>query len=114
MHVWPCAVVLAHVWTHREELMHKTVKELGAGMSLPGVVAAKCGAQCLENCRHTCEENELPNVLQKVWGDILGSDIFYEPEGEKNTEAQFLDNLPREKICLSGPVHDCQSRSSKH
>uniref|UniRef100_A0AAZ3PQ01 Methyltransferase like 23 n=1 Tax=Oncorhynchus tshawytscha TaxID=74940 RepID=A0AAZ3PQ01_ONCTS len=75
MHVWPCAVVLAqYVWTHREELMHKTVLELGAGVSLPGVVAAKCGAQvilsdsaelplCLENCRRTCEVNELPNVL---------------------------------------------------
>uniref|UniRef100_A0AAZ3PZF6 Uncharacterized protein n=1 Tax=Oncorhynchus tshawytscha TaxID=74940 RepID=A0AAZ3PZF6_ONCTS len=48
--------------------------QLGAGVSLPGVVAAKCGAQvilsdsaelplCLENCRRTCEVNELPNVL---------------------------------------------------
>ncbi|XP_045576237.1 histone-arginine methyltransferase METTL23 [Salmo salar] len=128
MHVWPCAVVLAqYVWTHREELMHKTVLELGAGVSLPGVVAAKCGAQvilsdsaelplCLENCRRTCEVNELPNVLVVgiTWGEvspdllrlppldiILGSDVFYEPEDfenvlvtisfllRKNPEAQF-------------------------
>nr|XP_029481562.1 methyltransferase-like protein 23 isoform X1 [Oncorhynchus nerka] len=128
MHVWPCAVVLAqYVWTHREELMHKTVLELGAGVSLPGVVAAKCGAQvilsdsaelplCLENCRRTCEVNELPNVLVVgiSWGEvspdllllppldiILGSDVFYEPQDfenvlvtisfllRKNPEAQF-------------------------
>ncbi|XP_021413971.1 methyltransferase-like protein 23 isoform X1 [Oncorhynchus mykiss] len=128
MHVWPCAVVLAqYVWTHREELMHKTVLELGAGVSLPGVVAAKCGAQvilsdsaelplCLENCRRTCEVNELPNVLVVgiTWGEvspdllllppldiILGSDVFYEPQDfenvlvtisfllRKNPEAQF-------------------------
>ncbi|XP_055753691.1 histone-arginine methyltransferase METTL23-like isoform X1 [Salvelinus fontinalis] len=111
MHVWPCAVVLAqYVWTHREELTHKTVLELGAGVSLPGVVAAKCGAQvilsdsaelplCLENCRRTCEVNELPNVLVVgiTWGEvspdllllppldiILGSDVFYEPEDFEN------------------------------
>nr|XP_023994594.1 LOW QUALITY PROTEIN: methyltransferase-like protein 23 [Salvelinus alpinus] len=128
MHAWPCAVVLAQcVWTHREELMRKTVLELGAGVSLPGVVAAKCGAQVilsdsaelplfLENCRRTCEVNELPNVLVvgitrgEVSPDllllppldiILGSDVFYEPEDienvlvtisfllEKNPEAQF-------------------------
>ncbi|XP_041719591.1 methyltransferase-like protein 23 isoform X2 [Coregonus clupeaformis] len=111
MYVWPCAVVLAqYVWTHREELIHKTVLELGAGVSLPGVVAAKCGAQvilsdsaelplCLENCRRTCEVNELPNVLVVgiTWGEvspdllllppldiILGSDVFYEPEDFEN------------------------------
>lgn len=91
--------------------------QLGAGVSLPGVVAAKCGAQvilsdsaelplCLENCRRTCEVNELPNVLVVgiTWGEvspdllrlppldiILGSDVFYEPEGE------FTDQFVRKK-----------------
>ncbi|XP_034047121.1 methyltransferase-like protein 23 [Thalassophryne amazonica] len=106
MYVWPCAVVLAqYLWTHREELKGKTVLELGAGVSLPGVVAAKCGAKvilsdnantprCLDNCRRSCKANGLNDVLVLglTWGEIspdlvllpkldfiLGSDVFYEP-----------------------------------
>ncbi|XP_029944883.1 histone-arginine methyltransferase METTL23 [Salarias fasciatus] len=107
MYVWPSAVVLAqYVWTHREELRGRTVLELGAGVSLPGVVAARCGARvtltddsdwplCLQNCRRSCEANGLQGVgvLGLTWGEvspdllllpavdvILGSDVFYEPE----------------------------------
>lgn len=107
MYVWPCAVVLAqYIWTKREELKDKTVLELGAGVSLPGVLAAKCGAKvilsdnadtprCLENGRRSCEANGLSHVevLGLTWGEvspelvllpkldiILGSDVFYEPQ----------------------------------
>ncbi|XP_052407521.1 methyltransferase-like protein 23 isoform X2 [Carassius gibelio] len=107
MYVWPCAVVLSqYVWKTRSELQHKTVLELGAGVSLPGVVAAKCGARvilsdsaelplCLRNCRRSCDANHLPDVpvIGLTWGQvspellslppvdvILGSDVFYEPE----------------------------------
>ncbi|KAM9843582.1 histone-arginine methyltransferase METTL23 [Aulostomus maculatus] len=107
MYVWPCAVVLAqYLWTRRDHLKDKTVLELGAGVSLPGVVAARCGAKvilsdsantplCLENCRRSCEANGLHDVvtLGLTWGEvspdlimlpkvdiILGSDVFYEPE----------------------------------
>ena len=77
-------------------------------MSLPGVVAAKCGARvilsdsarlplCLENCRRSCAANGLDGVpvMGLTWGEIspalvflpaldiiLGSDVFYEPEGQ--------------------------------
>ncbi|XP_046874816.1 methyltransferase-like protein 23 isoform X2 [Hypomesus transpacificus] len=111
MYVWPSAVVLAQfVWSHRDKLPQKTVLELGAGVSLPGVVAAKCGAQvilsdsaeiplCLENCRRTCSTNDLAavRVVGLTWGEIspdlvllppvdviLGSDVFYEPEDFEN------------------------------
>ena len=76
-------------------------------MSLPGVVSAKCGARvilsdsaelpvCLGNCRRSCAANGLTDVtvMGLTWGDmsphllqlpaldvILGSDVFYEPEG---------------------------------
>uniref|UniRef100_A0A8C2WJ36 Methyltransferase 23, arginine n=1 Tax=Cyclopterus lumpus TaxID=8103 RepID=A0A8C2WJ36_CYCLU len=109
MYVWPCAVVLAqYLWTRRETLRGKKVLELGAGVSLPGVVAARCGAQvtlsdgaktplCLDNCRRSCEANGLLDVgvLSLTWGEvspellllpeldiILGSDVFYEPQVE--------------------------------
>ena len=81
-------------------------------MSLPGVVAARCGAKvilsdsaktpvCLENCRRSCDANGLPDVpvLGLTWGEIspdlallpeldiiLGSDVFYEPQGWFRTE----------------------------
>lgn len=107
MYVWPCAVVLAqYLWTQRHQLRDRTVLELGAGVSLPGVVAARCGAKvilsdsaetpvCLENCRRSCEANGLRDVsvLGLTWGEvspelvllpemdiILGSDVFYEPQ----------------------------------
>ncbi|XP_056607934.1 methyltransferase-like protein 23 [Triplophysa dalaica] len=107
MHVWPCAVVLSqYVWITREKTQHKTILELGAGVSLPGIVAAKSGAHvilsdsaelpmCLKNCRRSCDVNNLSStpVIGLTWGQvspelvslppvdiILGSDVFYEPE----------------------------------
>ncbi|KAG8507465.1 Methyltransferase-like protein 23, partial [Galemys pyrenaicus] len=82
------------------------VPQIGAGVSLPGIVAAKCGAEvtlsdsselphCLATCRHSCQINNLPqvNVVGITWGHvsqellalppqdiILASDVFFEPE----------------------------------
>ncbi|XP_054026637.1 histone-arginine methyltransferase METTL23 isoform X2 [Dryobates pubescens] len=79
---------------------------IGAGVSLPGVLAAKCGAkvtlsdseelpQCLQNCRRSCLLNHLPHipVIGLTWGQlspellalapvdiILGSDVFFDPK----------------------------------
>ncbi|NXN12569.1 MET23 protein, partial [Indicator maculatus] len=107
MYVWPCAVVLAqYLWAHRGSLPGKRVLEIGAGVSLPGVLAAKCGAdvtlsdseelpQCLQNCRRSCLLNHLPHVpvIGLTWGQlspellalppvdiILGSDVFFDPK----------------------------------
>ncbi|XP_008299164.1 histone-arginine methyltransferase METTL23 [Stegastes partitus] len=107
MYVWPSAVVLAqYLWTCRGELRGKTVLELGAGVGLPGVVAASCGAavilsdssdkpSCLQNCRRSCDANGLQEValVGLTWGEvspdlvllprldiILGSDVFYDPQ----------------------------------
>lgn len=99
--------------------------QLSAGVSLPGVVAARCGAEvilsdaadrpaCLENCRRSCEANDLGDVpvVGVSWGEIspdlvllpkldviLGSDVFYDPEGSqhkiktKYSDAVTLSNL---------------------
>ncbi|KAM3921365.1 histone-arginine methyltransferase METTL23 [Leptodactylus fuscus] len=107
MYVWPCAPVLAqYIWFHRASMTGKSVLEVGAGVSLPGIVAAKCGAnvilsdsaalpQCLENCSRSCAQNNLDGVpvIGLTWGEIspdlltlppidviLGSDVFYEPK----------------------------------
>ncbi|XP_028572869.2 histone-arginine methyltransferase METTL23 isoform X1 [Podarcis muralis] len=128
MYVWPCAVVLAqYVWFHRRLVCGKRILEIGAGVSLPGIVAAKCGAeiilsdnaespQCLDNCRRSCQMNNLSGVyvIGLTWGHvspsllalppvdiILASDVFFEPEDfedvistvhylmAKNPHAQF-------------------------
>ncbi|KAJ6660428.1 hypothetical protein lerEdw1_017852 [Lerista edwardsae] len=107
MYVWPCAVVLAqYVWFHRRLVCGKKILEIGAGVSLPGIVAAKCGAeiilsdkaelpQCLDNCHRSCQMNNLSgiHVVGLTWGQmspslltlppvdiILASDVFFEPE----------------------------------
>ncbi|XP_026717071.1 methyltransferase-like protein 23, partial [Athene cunicularia] len=107
LYVWPCAVVLAqYLWVHRRSLRGKRVLEIGAGVSLPGVVAAKCGAEvtlsdseelppCLQRCRSSCRANHLPHVpvIGLTWGRIspqllalapvdiiLGSDVFFDPK----------------------------------
>ncbi|XP_023919035.2 uncharacterized protein LOC112030593 [Quercus suber] len=43
--VWPCSIVLAeYVWQQRLRFSGSSVVELGAGTCLPGLVAAKVGA----------------------------------------------------------------------
>ncbi|XP_034394790.1 methyltransferase-like protein 23 isoform X2 [Cyclopterus lumpus] len=130
MYVWPCAVVLAqYLWTRRETLRGKKVLELGAGVSLPGVVAARCGAQvtlsdgaktplCLDNCRRSCEANGLLDVgvLSLTWGEvspellllpeldiILGSDVFYEPQGSNPAIRQPASESQRGRLHQTGP-----------
>ncbi|PIK53931.1 hypothetical protein BSL78_09153 [Apostichopus japonicus] len=74
MYVWPCAAVLAQfIWFHQDDVDSKQVLEIGAGTSLPGIVAAKLGAsvpdddirqpKCLDNCRKSCEANNLKTVI---------------------------------------------------
>ncbi|XP_027510141.1 methyltransferase-like protein 23 [Corapipo altera] len=107
LYAWPSAVVLAqYVWAQRRSLPGRRVLEIGAGVSLPGVVAARCGAQvtlsdseelprCLQSCRRSCLSNRLPHVpvIGLTWGRvspellslapvdvILGSDVFFDPK----------------------------------
>lgn len=79
MYTWPCAPVLAwYLWSQRVGLVGKHVIELGAGTSLPGVVAAKCGAnvtlsdcsrftKCLENCRISATTNGVGDKVRTFY-----------------------------------------------
>ncbi|XP_062101894.1 uncharacterized protein LOC133809033 isoform X2 [Humulus lupulus] len=84
--VWPCCVVLAeYVWQQRLRFSGASVVELGAGTSLPGLVAAKVGA----NVTLTDHANGL-EILGLTWGVwdasifslspsiILGADVLYD------------------------------------
>ncbi|XP_025992135.1 methyltransferase-like protein 23 isoform X2 [Solenopsis invicta] len=82
-YTWPCAPVLAwYLWEHRENLAGKRVLEIGAGTSLPGILASKCGAIVTLS-----DSASQPRTLQHIkslfsLGQldlIIGSDCFYEP-----------------------------------
>ncbi|KAM5273798.1 histone-arginine methyltransferase METTL23 isoform 1-T1 [Ctenodactylus gundi] len=100
---------------------------IGAGVSLPGILAAKCGAEvtlsdstelphCLEICQQSCQMNHLPHVrvMGLTWGRIsqellalppqdiiLASDVFFEPEDFEDilTTVYFLMQK-NPKVCL--------------
>lgn len=101
--VWPCSIILAeYVWQQRSRFSGVNVVELGAGTSLPGIVAAKVGAdvtltddfnrpEVLANMRRECEVNNVKcKVMGLTWGVwdepiftlcpniILGADVLYE------------------------------------
>lgn len=96
------------LWENRQELVGKSVLEIGSGTALPGIVAAKCGARVtlsdsvtlpksLSHIRRSCQLNGLKideniKLIGLTWGLffgglnvvgpvdlILGSDCFYEP-----------------------------------
>ncbi|XP_022888030.1 methyltransferase-like protein 23 [Olea europaea var. sylvestris] len=101
--VWPCSRILAeYVWQQKARFSSSHVVELGAGTSLPGLVAAKVGAEVtltddstrlevLDNMRRVCVLNNLKcKVLGLTWGVwdapifslhpniILGADVLYD------------------------------------
>ncbi|KMT09319.1 hypothetical protein BVRB_6g134160 isoform A [Beta vulgaris subsp. vulgaris] len=103
MFVWPCSVVLAeYVWQQRYRFSGISALELGAGTCLPGLVAAKVGAdvtltddskrvEVLDNIKRVCDLNKLScKVLGLTWGiwDVqifdsrpqmfLGADVLYD------------------------------------
>ncbi|RDD39998.1 Methyltransferase-like protein 23 [Trichoplax sp. H2] len=107
LYIWPSAPVLAqYVWHNRQKLQSKSVLEIGAGTSLPGIVAARCGANvilsdsqqlvdALDACNTNLKLNNIDNgvVLGITWGQIsstllelpamdiiLGSDCFYDSQ----------------------------------
>ena len=132
MYTWPCAPVLAqYVWFHRHAIVGRNVLEIGAGTSLPGIVAAKCGAnvilsdsgqlpKCLKNCHSACESNGLAGrvpIIGITWGlftpelfnlnpveVILGSDCFYDPSVFEDilvTVSYLLEQSPRAQFICS-------------
>ena len=131
MYTWPCAPVLAqYIWYHRHNVVNRNVLEIGAGTALPGIVAAKCGAnvvlsdcgqlrKCLQNCQISCETNGVNSVpiIGLTWGlftpellnldpveIILGSDCFYDPavfEDILVTVSYLLEQNPRAQFICS-------------
>ncbi|CAL1361112.1 unnamed protein product [Linum trigynum] len=120
--VWPCSVILAeYVWQQQRRFSGARVLELGAGTSLPGLVAAKLGShvtltddanrpEVLDNMGRVCELNGVDcKVVGLTWGVwdssvfdlepkfILGADVLYETTAFNDlfaTVAYLLQNSP--------------------
>lgn len=96
------------MWDRRNALRNKRILEIGCGTALPGILAAKCGAdvtlsdsctlpKTLNNIHHSCLLNNLQpgkdiKVIGLSWGVLLNniftlgpidyiiaSDCFYDP-----------------------------------
>ncbi|XP_038883267.1 methyltransferase-like protein 23 isoform X1 [Benincasa hispida] len=122
LYVWPCSIILAeYIWQQKTRFVGANVVELGAGTSLPGLVAAKLGAnvtltddanrvEVLDNIRKVCDLNNLKcNIMGLTWGVwdisifdlrptiIIGADVLYENSAFDDlfsTVAFLLQNSP--------------------
>jgi predicted nicotinamide N-methyase len=96
--LWPSAHALAEaLWDRRDTLPGRRVLELGCGLGLPSIVAAKLGAVVTAtdfhpDARHWCEANAVANHVAltfhtcdwsapPAWEPfdvVIGSDLIYE------------------------------------
>ncbi|XP_059281124.1 uncharacterized protein LOC132034760 isoform X2 [Lycium ferocissimum] len=84
--VWPCSIILAeYIWQQRSRFTGANVVELGAGTSLPGLVAAKVGADV--TLTDDSNRSEVHGLTWGVWDTqtfclcpniILGADVLYD------------------------------------
>lgn len=96
--LWPAAIALAHELASRADALRGArLLELGAGVGLPGIVAATLGARVVQTdrqevalhvCRRNAERNRARGAAQRradwaAWEDagpydwIVGADILY-------------------------------------
>ncbi|KAL6220736.1 hypothetical protein ACLB2K_008492 [Fragaria x ananassa] len=99
--VWPCSVVLAeYVWQQRLRFAGAAVVELGAGTSLPGLVAAKVGAdessrlEVLSNMRSAIELNKLQFYTQNLFLELKCCMMLKAFDDLFATVAYLLQNSP--------------------
>ncbi|MCL4860236.1 MAG: methyltransferase domain-containing protein [Caldilineaceae bacterium] len=123
--LWESAVALAN-WLagHAALVAGRRVLELGAGMGLPGLVAASLGAhvwqtdhepQTLAIAAHNAEQNDVGGIQRfvadwRAWDHtdqydlLLGADILYERAMHPHLELIFQRNLaPGGKLVLADP-----------
>lgn len=123
--LWPAAEGLClHIEDEADKIQDKTILELGCGMGLPSMVAARLGAKVLasdyhpdvefffkRNLRHTnmqcdylCFNWREDNALSEKYDIVMGSDILYESKHPRDV-AQALTKFmkPNGKIWLADP-----------
>ncbi len=120
--LWPSSLALARWIWNGPALTGKSVLELGAGLGLPGVVAAMKGAdvlqtdyiaEALEIARENACLNRVNGIrtavadwryfdISETFDCIMGSDILYHPDLNQFLKKIFQNNLgPRGKVIMA-------------
>ena len=120
--IWPSALALAEFLAENRDLLaNKEVIELGCGLGLPSIVAAKCGARsviatdfhpaCLPYCFANIEKNDVSDVVTcrhldwrvpsigQTFDCIIGSDLLYEAP-QINALLQCIAHIQRPHTIL--------------
>ena len=126
--VWPSAIALSkHLISKKTFLQGKSVLEIGCGLAIPGIVAAKLGAKvvisdyqqdALDLAKHNwmLNHSQEPDCLQLDWRDphpemaadiLLASDVAYEKRSFEPLIAAFSTLVkPGGTIFISEPGRD--------
>ncbi|RWS26258.1 methyltransferase-like protein 23 isoform X1 [Leptotrombidium deliense] len=109
LHLWPSAPVLSQfIFFNRDLFADKNVIELGAGTSMPGIVAAKIGAKVIltdahqnEDCFRVCKHNVTLNDLS------IGNEVDSCVRIMQLTWAYFTEDMYRLKHVNFIIASDC-------
>jgi methyltransferase-like protein 23 len=126
--LWPSAIALSHeILTRAEDFRGRSILELGAGMGLPGIVAASLGGRvvqtdrdelALQLCKRNGGRNEGDAIVYRLadwtaWDDagrydwIIGSDILYGESLHRHIRRIFDSNLASGgRILLADPFRE--------
>ena len=123
--LWPSAIALAlEIAARADEFRGRTVLELGAGVGLPGIVAAAVGATVVQTdrdeealglCRRNAERNGLSTTTRLAdwsqWAEdgrydwVIGSDVLYRLSLHDQLEAIFESARARgARVLVSDPL----------
>ncbi|MFU8779736.1 MAG: class I SAM-dependent methyltransferase, partial [Kiritimatiellia bacterium] len=125
--IWPSAIALAnYLATHRHILADRNVIELGCGLGLPAIVAAKCGAAlvtatdfhpaCIAYCNANAIKNGVPEIrcrtldwrnpdIAETFNCIIGSDLLYEaPQVDALLHCIEQISTPDTRLILADPL----------
>lgn len=125
--IWPSAIALANALIqHPEWVRQHQVLELGSGLGLPSIIAARLDAAsvtatdfhpaCLPFLQANTRRNQAPNIqcqyldwrsppTHQTYDCILGSDLLYEPQQVK-TLVSCIQTLcaPHGTLILADPL----------
>jgi predicted nicotinamide N-methyase len=130
--LWPSAIALVHeIAARAAEVPGRTILELGAGVGLPGIVAASLGGRvvqtdrdelALQLCRRNGERNGVASIAYRradwaAWEDdgrydwIIGSDVLYGESLHPQLRRIFETNLaPGGLVLLADPFRAASVR----